>query len=369
MCCSVARGAGIATNPPQLHRTGLPMRGFVVSVWTILVALGALAAAGWAGLGLAGAFSVRADAVNHVAPFALVGSLVVALLALSVRRRARWVLVLAVAATAFQAWRVVPELLTPRPPASAPDSAADLTVVTFNVQGWHLADPGPAAAWIIARDPDIIALQEVHDTGRALQDRLVAAGWRHVMDCPRRDGCGTVLLSRIAPVARSDDAPRRRLPSGWGVFELAGGVRFAVMSVHLSWPLNRPVSAFPPPLPHQARQMATLARTVQTELGPERTIVLGDFNSTPWSFALGRLVHASGLTRWSRAQFSWPALAATGGLIPAPILPIDHVLAGQHWRVVSLARGPDLGSDHYPLIARLAWTGPAAPRSAEAPGN
>ena len=345
------------------------MRGFVASVWTVLVALGALAAAVWAGIGLAGAFSARADAVNHVAPLALAGSLLVTLLALSVRKRARWVLVLACAATAFQAWRVVPELATARPPAISGDRAADLTVVTFNIQGWHLADPAPAAAWIIARNPDIIALQEVHDTGLALQERLVAAGWRHVMDCPRRDGCGTVLLSRIAPLERSDDAARRRLPTGWGVFELAGGVRFAVMSVHLSWPLNRPVSAFPPPLPHQVRQMATLARTVQTELGPERTIVLGDFNSTPWSFALGRVVRASGLRRWSRAQFSWPTPAATSGLIPAPILPIDHVLAGHNWQVVSLARGPDLGSDHYPLVAQLAWTGPVPSTTAAAPGN
>ena len=349
------------------------MSRFAVVFWTICVAVAALATAGWALVGLSGAVSARADAVNHVAPLALAGSLAVVVLALSVRRRARWIAVLALGAAGFQAWRVVPELLAPRPPAVAPadtpDAAAGLTVVTFNARGWHLADPGPAAAWIMARNPDIIALQEVHDTGLLLQRRLEAAGWRHVMDCPRRDGCGTVLLSRQPPLARSDDAPRRRLPSGWGVFELGNGARFAVMSVHLSWPLNRPLDAFPPPLPHQARQMATLARTVQTELGPDRTIVLGDFNATPWSFALGRVVRASGLRRWSRAQFSWPVPAALDGLVPAPVLPIDHVLAGDHWRVVSLARGPDLGSDHYPLVARLVWTGPVPPSTAPAAGG
>lgn len=345
------------------------MRRFAVVSWTVCVALGALAAAGWALVGLLGSVSARADAVNHIAPFAGAGSLAVLLLALTVRRRAPWVLVLAVLAVGYQTMRVLPELLAARPPATAPDTPADLTVVTFNVRGWHLADPGPAAAWIIARDPDFIALQEVHDAGRVLQGRLEAAGWRHVMDCPQRDGCGTVLLARQAPLARSDDAPRRRLPSGWGVFELGSGARFAVMSVHLSWPLNRPVSAFPPPLPHQVRQMATLARTVRTELGPDRTIVLGDFNATPWSFALGRVVRGSGLTRWSRAQFSWPVPAAMHGLVPAPVLPIDHVLAGKHWLVVSLARGPDLGSDHFPLVARLVWTGSVAPTAAPQDGN
>lgn len=344
------------------------MPRFAVMVWTVCVASSALAAAGWALLGLSGSVSARADAVNHVAPLALAASLVVLLLALTVRRRARWVLVLAAAAAAFQAWRVMPELLAPRPPAAAPGTAADLTVVTFNVRGWHLQDPGPAAAWIEARNPDFIALQEVHDGGVRLQRRLEAAGWRHVMDCPGRDGCGTVLLARAAPLVRSDDAPRRRLPSGWGVFELGSGVEVAVMSVHLSWPLNRPVSALPPPRPHQVRQMAALVRTVRTELGPDRAIVLGDFNSTPWSFALDRLVRDSGLTRWSRAQFSWPTPALAGGLVRAPVLPIDHVLAGAHWQVVSLARGPDLGSDHFPLAAQLVWTGPAPLAAAPASG-
>lgn len=343
------------------------MRRFPVTVWFVCVAVCALACGGWAAIGLAGAVSARADAVNHVAPLALVGSLLVVLLALTVRRQARWILVVAIMAAGFQASRVVPELLAPRPPESAPGIPADLTVVTFNIQGWQLDDPRPAADWIIARNPDIIALQEVHDTGIEVQRLLEAAGWRHGMDCPQRDGCGTVLLARQEPLTRSDDAARRRLPSGWGVFELDTGIQFAVMSVHLYWPLNRPVSRFPPTLPRQLRQMQTLAQTVRTELGPQRTIVLGDFNATPWSFGLGRLVRASGLTRWSRAQFSWPVPAAMDRLIPVPVLPIDHVLTGDHWQVVSLTRGPDLGSDHFPLTARLVWTGPMPPEAAPGP--
>jgi endonuclease/exonuclease/phosphatase (EEP) superfamily protein YafD len=35
------------------------------------------------------------------------------------------------------------------------------------------------------------------------------------------------------------------------------------------------------------------------------------------------------------------------------LLPIDHVLA-RGYEVASGARGPDLGSDHYPVLVRLA---------------
>ena len=44
---------------------------------------------------------------------------------------------------------------------------------------------------------------------------------------------------------------------------------------------------------------------------------------------------------------SWPSVSLVG------LLPIDHVLA-RGFEVVSGARGPDLGSDHYPVLARLA---------------
>jgi endonuclease/exonuclease/phosphatase (EEP) superfamily protein YafD len=36
---------------------------------------------------------------------------------------------------------------------------------------------------------------------------------------------------------------------------------------------------------------------------------------------------------------------------------IDHVLAGPGWRVDRAWVGPDVGSDHRPVVADLVWTG------------
>jgi endonuclease/exonuclease/phosphatase family metal-dependent hydrolase len=36
---------------------------------------------------------------------------------------------------------------------------------------------------------------------------------------------------------------------------------------------------------------------------------------------------------------------------------IDHIIAGPGWRVLSCRVGPDVGSDHRPVVADLEWTG------------
>jgi endonuclease/exonuclease/phosphatase (EEP) superfamily protein YafD len=88
----------------------------------------------------------------------------------------------------------------------------------------------------------------------------------------------------------------------------------------------------------------------------DRLILAGDFNLTPWSFTLRRIDRQWGLERRDQALFSWPARLGDRArwAWPIPALPLDHVYAGRAWRTISITRGPRLGSDHYPIIARLA---------------
>jgi endonuclease/exonuclease/phosphatase (EEP) superfamily protein YafD len=84
-------------------------------------------------------------------------------------------------------------------------------------------------------------------------------------------------------------------------------------------------------------------------------IVGGDFNLTPWSFGLRRQDARFGLVRLTRAMATWPAgkISHWRLNLPFPLLAIDHLYAGKSWRVVSVTRGPVLGSDHYPIVAVL----------------
>ena len=97
--------------------------------------------------------------------------------------------------------------------------------------------------------------------------------------------------------------------------------------------------------------------------GPDlpHTILAGDFNLTPWTFALRRMDVQFGLTRRTRALATWPNRLPSHdnpALMPFPILPIDQIYAGSAWRTESIRRGPRTTSDHYGVLATLA---PAAP--------
>ena len=88
-----------------------------------------------------------------------------------------------------------------------------------------------------------------------------------------------------------------------------------------------------------------------------RMVVAGDFNSTPWSFALKRLDGMLPLIRRDRAIATWPSAPteAQGRKVPLalPVLPIDHIYAGAGWRTLDVRRGPSLGSDHRPVVVTL----------------
>ena len=97
------------------------------------------------------------------------------------------------------------------------------------------------------------------------------------------------------------------------------------------------------------RRAAPIVAGVVKNLDSSSLLLGGDFNSTPWSFARRRDDRAFGLQRLTRGMFSWPAWA---GALTA--FPIDHVYAGADWRLLDVRRGPNLGSDHYPLVVRVA---------------
>ena len=130
---------------------------------------------------------------------------------------------------------------------------------------------------------------------------------------------------------------------------------FTVIAVHNAWPTDQ----------EQERQERRLADIIA--LSPrERTIVAGDFNSAPWSFARRRWDAEFGLIRRDRGIFTWPArpYRRWSFLGNFPFLAIDHIYAGSGWATVEVRRGPRIGSDHYPVVAILA---PVARPSARLP--
>jgi endonuclease/exonuclease/phosphatase (EEP) superfamily protein YafD len=310
--------------------------GVLVWVCRAAAAVIALACAVLAVAGQWGRWSPRLDNLNHAAPFWLLGAFAAAGLWAAAGRSERVTPVLALVAVVASAWLIAPEIAGAIHFGPGRPSREVLKVIQFNVWADNI-DPAGTARWIASQDADVVVLEEATPPiAEALQAR-----YPYATVCNRHDYCSTMILSRRRPIA---EAAHGSLSQGWATYPGAGGP-FTVVGAHVSWP-------WPPGA--QAAQSRVLALML-AHLPKARMIVAGDFNSTPWTFALRRQDRAFGLERRTRALFSWPAVNTFDWRKPSPLplLPIDHVYAGPGWRTVSVRRGPKLGSDHYPVVVTL----------------
>jgi endonuclease/exonuclease/phosphatase (EEP) superfamily protein YafD len=78
--------------------------------------------------------------------------------------------------------------------------------------------------------------------------------------------------------------------------------------------------------------------------------VVGDLNATPWSSGL-RIATASGLG-FRSLQPAWTPTWQAGSVFA---IPIDHALGTAPLVITRRMVGPDLGSDHRPLVVSVGW--------------
>ena len=302
--------------------------GWANAAVAALTAAAALAA----GAALLGDRSPQLDVLTHLAPlYGVVGLAGLAWTGLARRGPAAAASIFAIVASGLL---IAPELRRAPEPLAPPDAPGQLKLIQFNVLRKN-AEAGRIVDWLVAQQPDIVVLEEASPD---LRDRLRRrTGWSVA------GGHGRVMI-----FSRRDRLAMTRPPLGGDVLTFVNATYagpagpYEVVATHLDWPTQARFQ----------RQHVELARIV-ARLPRERMILAGDFNTTPWSAALRRADRALGLRRLDRATFSFPTWAG-----PLAFLPIDHVYAGPGWRLVRLERGPNLGSDHYPLVVTLA---PASP--------
>jgi endonuclease/exonuclease/phosphatase (EEP) superfamily protein YafD len=198
-------------------------------------------------------------------------------------------------------------------------------------------------------DPDVIVLIEPSED--YLGDSSPLRGTHpHVIF--HRDGAGTgiMIASRIAwERASTFTLSSSYSPSVYATFcpapqrGPAGCVD--VLGVH-------PVSPIGANRAHRRdRELSAIAEFVR-ERQPERFVVLGDFNTTPWSVRFSELLERSGL---SESPLGRGLTATWTSRNPLFGLPIDHVLVGRDIQVLDQEVGRDIASDHYPVSATLGF--------------
>jgi endonuclease/exonuclease/phosphatase (EEP) superfamily protein YafD len=199
--------------------------------------------------------------------------------------------------------------------------------------------------FIRVADPDFFFVLEMNgdwlEAVRELEGR-----YPYSVVAPREDNFGIGLFSR-APITRREIhmTPEAEVPSIVATLALGEG-ELTVIGTH--------------PVPPMSRERAYLRNLQLGEIGrvaaelPEPTILVGDLNVTSWSPHFAGLLKQTQLRDARRGygiQPSWPNF-------PWPLrIPIDHTLVSHDIRVADRSLGPDIGSDHLPVILDFQLTG------------
>ncbi|MFZ1105710.1 MAG: endonuclease/exonuclease/phosphatase family protein [Hyphomicrobiaceae bacterium] len=294
--------------------------------------------------GLSAPLHPPADIVNPFRPFILLAA--GALLAIALMLRAPRLALAGAALAGINGmllglpllWSAVPAERSTAGQALASAGTRDINLVTFNMA---FRDAQATVRFLLDEDPDIAVLQEVGTRqGDALRASL-GARYPHSHTCgaPRR--CAAAILAKRPWVAAGHEEWTAETPEVvWVQFDDPELGRLRVVGAHLA-------------LPFRAEQQTNhVARLIALRAGITGPLVIaGDFNMTPWSYRLQRLLAATGLRRHATFLRSWP----TDGQyrLPRPTFLIDHVLTTPEIESVSIRIGPALGSDHLPVIAAL----------------
>jgi len=136
-----------------------------------------------------------------------------------------------------------------------------------------------------------------------------------------------------------EDVPSFRLR-----VHLRSGDRVWLYAVH-----PRPPHTFQASFDRDA-ELLVLGREISRN--PEPTIIAGDLNDVAWSYTTRMFQRISGLMdpRLGRGLFN--TFSARSRLMRWPL---DHIFFDPEFRLARLERLPEIGSDHFPILADLSF--------------
>lgn len=310
--------------------------------------LGALGVASLALMALLGFAVPEFDLLNHMQVFLFAGTALGLLVvgALLAGKARGYALIYVFVGLAASSTIIVPEILggmQARPPAPA---SGTITMMTHNVFGRNY-DMERVTQAIRAADPDIIVLQEYFDGQAVDLHPLLVGTYPYFVRCRGGKRANLGLYSRL-PIVQDEDGAcpddaygKTRTAHILARVALADGRSFSVVTTHMDWPF---------PVARQNEQLQALSSVLDGVEGP--VILAGDFNSTPWSYALRAFASTNGLHRETLNLPTFPMIWYYFGRWRnmLPFLPLDHVMTRGGISVHSLGAGAETGSDHLPVV-------------------
>lgn len=297
--------------------------------WLVAAGLAAITAAGFFG-----SVSGWLDYAAHFRPHLAAAAAVAIAGALLVFAGQRSLLPVSLAAFVFiiNAAVILGESRFRAPAATTADSDT-WTVASINLNFLN-REFDRVERWIRAEQPDVVVITEVDRPWLRTLEQLADLYPHRAVG---RTNFVTMLSRRSWSSFEVAAGPRVRQGILVARFQTEGKV-LTVIGAHPASPVN------PRWVPSRDAELAAIGRLAAAATGP--VAALGDFNATPWSAPMRRLVRSSPLRYADLAATTWPTF------IPRWLgIKIDHIMLGKGCTVAGFRVGPDIGSDHRPVLA------------------
>lgn len=189
--------------------------------------------------------------------------------------------------------------------------------------------------------PDVALFLEVDSVWGEVLEQL-SADWPYSHTRPQHNNFGIAIYSRIPLHDLEIKLLGKRYPAIIATLKL-GESPLTIFAGHPMSPMERERHRF------RDWQLKRFGQLISET--PGEKLLIGDLNCTSWSPAFSDLIQKAGLrdSRTGRGvQPSWPTK-----LPPMMRIPIDHCLVSPGVEIIDRRTGPNVGSDHLPIIVDL----------------
>ncbi|MBA3313738.1 MAG: endonuclease/exonuclease/phosphatase family protein [Planctomycetota bacterium] len=222
----------------------------------------------------------------------------------------------------------------------APIVGQSLKVVSANVHTSN-REYDRFLRFVKSESPDLLLVTEVDDGWVDALEPL-RGEYPHAVIEPRSDNFGIALLSRLpVDTAETVELGDAGVPTIVARVTL-GEEPLTIIGTHPLPPVRSATAR------ERNRQLAAVAQRAADDSFD--VIVMGDLNASPWSPYFRALLREGRLSDTRRGfdlQPTWPAFFA-------PLMtPIDHILISDGLNVTDRRTGPNIGSDHRPVMATI----------------
>ena len=233
--------------------------------------------------------------------------------------------------------------------AAIKNAGKTFTVLHYN-RNYGLKEHSALATYLRDKKPDIAVLQEATQSHVEMVEGLRDI-YPHQIHEPRQNAFGMIVMSQHPFLEkRVQHFERIALDN----FQIRFKVQpdeleaITVYAIHPPPPTSRLLNR------QRNMELAITSKNIAQDKESKNIIMLGDWNITPFSPPFYDVLETTGL-KHEHTSFppfvTWPSQFA----LSIFQIPIDHILHKGDLDLISKTRGPALGSDHYPVLAKYTF--------------